>query len=725
MRDRHSIVWHLSFWYPLHVVPLENSPRRSEFSSRRESYKDFQEYFRILASRKGLLLSCLAVLLGSGFLYTYSQVRIYEAGATVLIQPGEVRLLGDIRGIEDPVANALATQYQILSSRRIAEPVWRELDFDKKFSLGSFMQNIKVRSEKNSQIVRVSFRSPSPADAALAANALVGSYMRDNRQRAMGITDEGLKKLRVKEQELKSLVQSSAKSLAEYREKHPELPVDGSPTIAGTRLDTLNRSLVETEALRISKESEIAAQESSGPDAVDSERFHELRLEIQRLEEDRNTLLQRVRESHPLAKELERRLSAAQQRLNLALLSVLAAGRAELRSIEQRESRLRREVESLTSRIVESSQSLVQLRILQEEHSRAVEAHRDVAQRINELELSESTATRDLNVYWMERAEVPSEFVYPNVRMNLSLSAFMGLACGLALCFLFDYLDRSIKSKEEIQEFLGLSVVGYIPPVLTEGAAEEPALQGADPRSQLGEAFRTVRTGVSYGVLGGTRDRARKIVVTSTLPGDGKTLCSINLAIAFSHQGKRTLLVDADMRRPRIAETFSIRSNCGLSSFLAGEAPLPSLAAELRGVPDFPGLSLLVSGPCPPNPADLLNGERMNELLDQLEGQFDWIVLDAPPATLSDPVILSAHVKNVLFVVRAYVTPRDLAAHAVAQFAAVGAKVIGVVMNNANLPRFAVPAGYGYSYGYQHSVPDRSSEPAVVGNGRTPAGTEL
>src|SRR5690606_4586684 len=193
---------------------------------------------------------------------------------------------------------------------------------------------------------------------------------------------------------------------------------------------------------------------------------------------------------------------------------------------------------------------------------------------------------------------------------NLALAGMLGLFGGIGLCFLVDYLDRSIKTKEDVERLLGLSVLGFVPPVEDEHDDGLPLETSPlrDPRSPLAEAFRQVRTGVSVGVPSSGPGAMRALVVTSTLPGDGKTTVSVNLAIALAQLGKRVLLVDADLRKGRLHPIFGIANERGLADLLAGEQPLSALGELAVAAPEVENLSVLPRGPSPPNPADLLNG---------------------------------------------------------------------------------------------------------------------
>ncbi|MCO5171477.1 MAG: polysaccharide biosynthesis tyrosine autokinase, partial [Planctomycetes bacterium] len=456
------------------------------------------------------------------------------------------------------------------------------------------------------------------------------------------------------------------------------------------------------------------------PDA-NPEGFQAERRMIAELEAELGGMSLHLRPEHPLRAAHAARLAAAreelarqteQARAGVAArreeerVRLLAVARSKLDSARKAEQALLQEIEGQTVQLLETDRHQSQYRLLAQTHETINGTYRSVMQRIEEVELAVATESKDSTVFVIDPAEVPTLAVSPNKRRSLSMAIVLGLAGGIGLCFLVDYLDRSLKTKEDVERILQLPVLGFAPAV--DESEADLALNGPvelraarDPRCHLAEAFRTIRTGVSFGVMGGTGERTRKLVVTSALPGDGKTMVALNLAIALAQLGKRVLLVDADMRRPRLSGLLGVDGvSPGLSTLLAGEEELARVDVAPRPVLECETLAVLPSGPVPPNPADLLNGERMSALLEACEQRFDWVILDAPPAALADPTILATHVKSVLFVVRSFRTPRELARRACQGIGAVGARVVGVVLNNVDLPAGGAAYGYGYGYGY-------------------------
>ena len=283
----------------------------------------------------------------------------------------------------------------------------------------------------------------------------------------------------------------------------------------------------------------------------------------------------------------------------------------------------------------------------------------------------------------IDTAEVPTRPVLPNHASDLLVSLLASVGLGLALSFGVEYLDSRLKTPDDLRLHLGLPFLGLVPRVgANRRHSLAPSLERPVP-AEFAEAIRTIRTGV---VFSAAADRGRTLLVTSTAPEEGKTVVSSNLASALGQADQRTLLIDADLRRPRVHDVFGMDQEPGLSDVLAGTASLDTAVRQTSN----PNLAVLPSGALPPNPAELLGSTRYRNLLQQLAQQYDWIIVDAPPVmAVTDAAVMSHDVGGVVFVVGAEMTPRRNAQTALQQLALARASVIGAVLNRVNLQRHA------------------------------------
>jgi capsular exopolysaccharide synthesis family protein len=305
----------------------------------------------------------------------------------------------------------------------------------------------------------------------------------------------------------------------------------------------------------------------------------------------------------------------------------------------------------------------------------------------------ETSVTGELkssNVRVIDRAEVPRQPVAPRAFFSLVLALFGGtfLACGLV--FFFEYLDSRIKTPEEIETHLGLPTIGLIPALGKNWRQLEPLLSNGVP-PDFAEAFRALRTNVLFSAA---QQGCRVVVVTSSGPGEGKTIVASNLAMGVAYAGQRVLLVDGDLRRPRVHEVFGYEQEPGLSNALVGDAKTSDAVRRT----DVPGLCVLTAGRVPPNAAELLGSRRFKELLASVRGQFDWVVIDSPPVmAVTDPNILANLADSVVFVIGAEMTSYKIARRAVEQLERGRAVFAGSVLNRVEIHRH----GYYYSQYYR------------------------
>jgi capsular exopolysaccharide synthesis family protein len=305
--------------------------------------------------------------------------------------------------------------------------------------------------------------------------------------------------------------------------------------------------------------------------------------------------------------------------------------------------------------------------------------YESLLQRAKETGVAGELKTSNIRV--VDQAERPRSPVTPRTRLNLLLGVVGGGLLAFGLAFFFEYLDSRIKSPDEIKAHLGLPSLGMVP------ALDPKSWKGKEPLINMGvppafaEAFRSVRTNVLFS---SAEDGARTLVITSTGPGEGKTTIAANLAIGFAQAGQRVLLIDADMRRPRVHEVFGQTQEPGLSNLMVGNAK----ASESVHKSGVPGLWILTAGRVPPNPAELLGSQRFREFLTSLKEHFDLVIVDSPPVmAVADASIAANAASGVVFVVGAEMTSRHTARAAVEQLDSARARFVGAVLNRVDLEK--------------------------------------
>jgi capsular exopolysaccharide synthesis family protein len=312
---------------------------------------------------------------------------------------------------------------------------------------------------------------------------------------------------------------------------------------------------------------------------------------------------------------------------------------------------------------------------------------------VSELETPAGQQNAPIKATIVDAADRPGSPVAPQPIRNLGLGLVLGLLLGLGLAVLRDLLDTSVKGPEDIAELSDTPVLAGI--LFDSNAPKQPLLTDLDSHSPRVEAFRIMRTNLQFVDV----DRDKKVfVVTSSVPGEGKTSTASNTALALQTTGQRTLLIDADLRRPQVAKLFSLEGSVGMTSVLLGRIDL----MEAVQTHEASGLSVLTSGSLPPNPAELLQSHAMQELLDAARAHFDVIVIDAPPLLpVTDAALIAAQSDGAVLIVRQGKTTRDQFRHSLERLEAVGARPLGVTLNMVEARgRKGYGDGYGYGYGY-------------------------
>ncbi len=311
------------------------------------------------------------------------------------------------------------------------------------------------------------------------------------------------------------------------------------------------------------------------------------------------------------------------------------------------------------------------------------------------------------NISIVDPAVVPEQPARPKRAINTLLGMVLGMIIGACVAFFAEYLDDTIKSPTDVETYLKMPFLGLIP-ALTKSLSTTPVemVVESEPKGTIAESYRAIRTNIIF-----SSDRQiKRIVVTSSGPGEGKTTTAVNIANVMARAGDKTLLIDGDMRRPRIHKIFNMESTTrGLSNYLVGNTPLEELFQPTR----VEGLSVLTAGPIPPNPVELLNSPRLKELFEVAARQFDRIIVDTPPViAVTDSAILSRLVDAVIITIHGGRTHRDVCKRAIEVVQNVGGHILGVILNNVNIYRasyydYYYYSYYRYAYGYKYGYSTR------------------
>lgn len=689
---------------------------------------DLVDLLRVVSSRRWLILGTVALFVLVTGALTLVATPYYRAKVRVLIERHNANptAFQDIYQLGTGTDDYYTTQYKILESRAVAEAALALLsDADRatyvKGPQGSatdeFMRLRQIAPVVKSRLVDVVADHPDPAVAARAVQAIVQAYVDNGLDRLENASSEALRKLKRDAEDLQKKVLTAELAVQEFRRKNEIVTTGDRRSLVATRLEKLTEELAEIERsrgeamarLRSGVPVEAAANSDDLPEVLDSLVIANCKRALLDARAERSSLLQNYKAQHPRMLAIDSKIAAVEDQLRREVDLVYRGLQRQVERAERREADVRARIDEQKKALLELEGKNSEHDILVDEAAATRKLHDTVLARLKEVQLIHGA--EQTNVHRIGTAETSGRPVRPDRLLNLVMALFGGLLAAGMLAFTVELLDRTVKTEEDAQRTLELPTLGTVPRLTGErpddGRLDPETL---DERSQLSEAFRTLRTSLAFS--GRTRD-LRSVVVTSAAPSEGKSLVAINLAVAFARTGKKVLLVDADMRRPRLHRAFGIRPEEGFSSLLLGSRALPELVLATP----VANLSLLPCGVIPPNPVELLGGGGMPTALQAILAAFDLVVFDAPPVGLvSDASVLGTLAEQVLFIVRSCRTNRVNARRAVAKLRATGCTVTGTVLNNSEL-RARRYEDYGSEYSYQpHPEDVADDEPVEAGS---------
>lgn len=673
---------------------------------------DLRDLLRLLSARRWLVAATMAlVLLATGVL-TFLATPYHRAKVRVLIERHNAtpNAFQEIYQLGTAADDYYSTQYKILESRAVAAAALASLSDADRATFGGpgrdpvdeFLRLRQILPVTKSRLVDVVADHPDPAIAGRAAAALVAAYVKNGLARLENASSEALNKLARDAEGLQQKLLVAETSVQEFRRRNEMVTTGDRDNLVAARLEKLTEELAEIERTRSDAGARLQTAEAvvadadwatALPEVLDNPVVANCKRALLEANAERSQLAQNYKDRHPRMLAVASKIAAMEAQLRIEIEAVHHGLQRQLERAQNREADVRRRLEEQKKALLDLESRRSQYDLLVEEAEATRKLHDTVLARLKEVQLIHGA--EQTNVHTIGEVEVSGRPVRPDKLLNFLFALLGGcvLACGLA--FTADLCDRTLKTEDEVQRTLGLVTLGSVPRL----AGRRPAggrldAETLDERSALSEAFRTIRTNLAFG----SRSRsARVFAITSTAPSEGKSMVAINLAVAFARSGRRVLLVDADMRRPRLHKAFALAAGEGLSSLLIGSRELGSL---VHATP-VDNLWLLPCGVIPPNPVELLGSAGLQPAQAAMLAAYDVLVYDSPPiGVVSDACVLGAVVDQVLFVASSCRTNRSHARRSVAQLRATGAALAGTVVNNVDVrsSRYG-ETSVGYTYG--------------------------
>jgi succinoglycan biosynthesis transport protein ExoP len=746
-------------------VPAPISAKRHDAASDASSSDHTDEahmadYLRVLFKRRWTAASTFLIVLGSITIYTFTATPIYEARVRLLIETENPNVVSFQEVIEQNKStnDYYQTQYRILESRALVQrtlekaKLWSHPEFSRtpgsvtravtastqfvsrllgkevvsapagaekthlqERAIDRFLENLTVAPVRNSRLIDVRYESADPGLTVSIANAHAAAYIDQNLEFKFLATKEASDWLANRMAEQRKHLEAGELALQQYREDNDAISLEDRQNIIVQRLADVNAAVTRARTTRIEKEALYNQLRSiqhkrdaldTFPAILSNVFVQQLKAELAGLQRQHAELTDQLGERHPDMIKLRSALRTAEAKLQGEVAKVVQSIGNEYRAARDQERDLVSALEQQKTEALALNRKAIEYGVLQRDSTSSRQMFEELLQRAKQTEISGELKTSNIRV--VDPASLPEKPARPRPLTNLLFAIFGGGLFAVGLAFFFEYVDNRIKSPDEIKRLLSVPFLGMVPS-LPKGSAEASRLLNDGAPSSFVEAFRAIRTNVLFS---SADEGCRSVVVTSTRPGEGKTVVAANLAIALAQSGHRVLLFDADLRKPRVHEVFNQQLEPGVSNLMVGRAK----ASEAMRKTSVSGLWVLPAGRIPPNPAELLGSKRFKDFQSSLREHFDWIVIDSPPVmAVTDPSIVAHAADGVIFVVGAEMTARHAAQSAIDQLESANAHIIGAILNRVDVQRNA----YYYSQYYRREYVDYyTPQPAAAAGGK-------
>lgn len=703
-----------------------------------EDVIDLREYWQIIVKRKWTVIVFFLIVVTAVTTATFLMTPIYRATTVLQIEKEAAKVVEfkDATPIETSGdRDFYQTQYELLKSHSLAQRVIEQLGLahadlgqdDRSKSLldwgrenfsgegqkasnpaqsldeskqnhkplEAFLAALTVEPVKNSRLVKVSFDNPDPVMAARVANAVAGNFIDVNLERRFNANSYAKDFLEERIKQVKAKLEETERAQVEFARSQEIFSVDkDGATTDAQNLQEFNSALAKAQQDRIKAEALYRQVQDprSGelPQMVETDLIKKLKESRAKLQAEYQDNLKIYKPGYSKMQELSGQIAELTTQIAAEEINVRSSLKASYEAAKLQEDLLSEKLAKSKKDMLDLQNRSIQYNILKREADTNRQLYEGLLQRLKEVSVAGGVGTNNISV--VDKAEVPLNKFKPNLRLNLMIATLLGLLGGIGLALFFEHLDDTFKQAADVERFLGLPVLGLVPESreLREGD-NVLRLVMEDSRSALAEAYRSVRTALQFS----TELGAPKVLgITSTNMAEGKSTSSLSLAVQFAQFGSRVLLIDADLRNPSLHRVLGGENTLGLTNYLAGTA---QPVAITRNTP-VANLFVITTGPLPPNPAELLSGQKMRELLDLAADKFDHVIIDSPPILgLADALIIANLAHEMLLVVAAGDTRRVAAQSCVKRLVGVRARPLGCLLTKMN----GKAHGYG-DYGYEY-----------------------
>ncbi len=688
---------------------------------------NLREFIKTLSRHKMLLASFTLATLLLALIITLLMDPIYRASSTVQIQRNAKKvvnvgnMLNTVESRSDK--DFYETQRQLIQTKTLARRVINQLNLEHtassvgiisqfKSMLGfqsdtnnpsaietAFLEGLSVTPVSNSQLIQINYESKDPQLAADITNAVTKTFVRMNLERRFDTASYSKEFLTSSLEKTKQNLEKSERLLNEYATKYNIIQTPDGEDSNTHSLKKMAEELVTAGKERIEAESAYLQSKQSSNDKnstsvriLNDPYIQSLKKTVARLEANSQEILKKYSPHSAKAKRIKKQIDEVRSQINIEAYAIKSALKSEFSAAQQKENMIRKQLELLKKETLELQGKSIKYNTLLRDVKSNRDLYKDLLAQLKKVSIAGNADNNNISI--IDKAGVPYKKYKPNFKTNLIFGALLGLLLGMGAAFLREFMDDSVKNPDELERLTGLPVLGMLP-ALKSLSPRSIALQTYhEPKSPLAEAIRSLRTSLRFS----TREGASKSTfITSSAAGEGKSSISLNLATAYAQAGNKVLIIDADLRNPTLHKLFKLKNYEGLTNYLAGGG----FSSDISQPTMIKNLYTITSGPIPPDPVELLSGQRMGTLLSNASADFDYIIIDGPPVLgLADALVLAGLCDATILAIEAGKTRKVTLMKSLKRLERAHSNIVGLLFTRVDR---SIDSDYHEDYYYPYS----------------------
>ncbi|WP_431469993.1 GumC family protein [Sphingosinithalassobacter sp. LHW66-3] len=694
---------------------------------------DLRALWAAVYRHRFFVAAIVAVAVALGVTATFLATPIFSSTATIQIDLQAAKILGENSEIEQAGSaqgndRFLQTQIDVLESRSLAQRVAENLGFLQNpvpfleqmnmvpaegpqgpYDMGQARQeqvidalqdNLRTDLPVESSVAEVTFLSPDRQLSARVANAFADNFIISNLQRKFNTSAYARQFLEEQLAETRQKLEESERALIDYARSTGLLDTSaggqdaqGSRSLTVSSLVQINQAYSQAISERLAAEQRWRQASStplmSLPEVLASPAIQTLVQERARLQAEYENNAERYRADFPVMVQLRAQIDALNEQINRLASSIRDGIRQRYQVAASQEGALQNELDSLKSTALGEQDRSVRYNILRREVDTNRAQYDSFLQRYKEVSAAAGLAANNVSI--VDRAQPSIAPVSPRPMVNLAASIVLGLLCGVGFVALREHFDDAIRSGDDVERKLGMPLAGLVPNLRS---GQDPQEELGDKKSELSEAYAALRSTLLLATPSGP---PRSLLFTSAGPAEGKSTSSYAIARSFAQIGHSVVLIDADMRRPSQHKKFNVSNKKGLVNLLTSQSTIDQVVVRS----EVPNLSFIPAGPIPVNPAELISGPLIDDLIAKLKAEFEIVIVDAPPVLgLADAPALASKIDSTIFVVEANKVAGRRAKDALQRILQARGRVLGVLLSKFDARALGYTSEYGYLYNY-------------------------